>query len=230
MSYTLQFYDVLRYWPTFAEGLVMTCVFTLGAIALSLVIGTLAALGRLSNVRLLRAVATIYVEFVRNTPALILLFILYFGLPNMGLRPSSAVAAVVGLGLYSGSYVAEIVRSGIQAVHPNQIQAGQSLGMTRAQIFTWIVSIPAFSYVYPALCGQFILLMLGTSIVSAIGAEELTAAASRISSVTFRTMEAYVVIIAVYLVLSVALRAGLKALGRRVFRFRAFVSDMRGTV
>lgn len=228
MSYTFQFGDVLRYWPTLAEGFVMTCVFTLGAIALSLVVGTLAALGRLSRFPALRLIAGVYVEFVRNTPALILLFILYFGLPNLGLRFSPGVAAVVGLGLYSGSYVAEIVRSGIQAVHANQIQAGLSLGMTPTQIFTWVVSVPAFSYIYPALCGQFILLMLGTSIVSAIGAEELTAAGSRIQSVTFRSMETYVIILIVYLLLSIALRAGLKAIGKRLFRFRVLARDAGG--
>ncbi len=228
MDYTFQFGDVLRYWPTLAEGFAMTCLYTLGAMILSLAIGTTAALGRLSNYAGVRLVAGAYVEFVRNTPALILLFILYFGLPNIGVRMAPGVAAVVGLGLYSGAYVAEIVRSGIQAVHRNQIQAGQSLGMTPMQIFTWVISIPAFSHIYPALCGQFILLMLGTSIVSAIGAEELTAAGSRIQSVTFRSMETYVVITIVYLVLSIALRAGIKAAGRRMFRFRTLAPDAGG--
>jgi polar amino acid transport system permease protein len=220
MNYTFQFGDVLRYWPLLVQGILATLAFTTGAMALSLVLGTSAGLARRSRSRPLRVVAASYVEIVRNTPALVQLFILFFGLPSVGIRLSSNVAALIGLSIYNGAFVTEIVRSGIQSVHRSQFEAGLSIGMSRAQVFFYIVARPALEKIYPALSGQFVLLMLGTSIVSAIGAEELTSFAGQIQSANFRALEVYVVCTLIYLAIALMLRFLLQRLGAVLFAYR----------
>jgi polar amino acid transport system permease protein len=143
------------------------------------------------------------VEFVRNTPLLIQIFIIFFGLPNMGLRLSADQAAVVALVFNFGAYATEIVRAGIEAVPRGQIEAAQSIGLTRFEIFRHVVILPALERVYPALVSQFTLLMLGSSIVSAIGANELTSAANSIQSRNFRSFEVYTIATVLYLGLAI---------------------------
>ena len=217
MGYTFQFGDVFHYWPLLVEGVAATLAFSLLTMVFSLAIGTAAAMARRSRSLWLRLIGRLYVELIRNTPLLVQLFILFFGLPSIGIRLPANVAALIGLVIYNGAYATEIVRAGIAAVHRSQIEAGLSIGMSRMQVAYHIIARPALEKVYPALSSQFVLLMLGTSIISAIGAEELTSFGEQIQSANFRSLEVYIVCTFVYLAMSLLLRGGLRLVGMRLF-------------
>jgi polar amino acid transport system permease protein len=220
VGYTFQFGDVLSYWRLLLQGTFATLGFTFAAIVCSLLLGTLGVTARRSRQWQYRWIGRTYVELIRNTPLLVQLFILYFGLPGLGIRLSPNIAALIGLSIYNGAYVTEILRAGIQAVHRSQIEAGLSIGMSRLQVFFRIVAVPALEKVYPALSSHFVLLMLGTSIISAIGAEDLTALANEIQSANFRSLEVYIVCTIIYGVLALGLRGLLRLLGRKLFAYR----------
>jgi polar amino acid transport system permease protein len=218
MGYTFQFGEVLRYWPLLAEGALNTLQLSLVGMSIGLVVGIGGAVARNSRrFTALRAVAGGYVELVRNTPLLVQLFLFFFALPSLGLRLSPTQAAMLALIFNNGAYATEIVRAGIESIHKSQIEAAAALGLSRLQTFRYIVIGQALERVYPALTGQFIILMLATSITSAIGAEELTAFGSRIQSENFRSLEVYFVCAAVYLGLTFLLRGGFTALALAAF-------------
>ena len=129
----------------------------------------------------------------------------------------ATVAALVVLVINVGAYTTEIMRAGFDSVHPGQLEAAECLGLSRPQIYWNVVLQPAMERVYPALTSQFVLLMLATSITSQISAEELTAVANRVQSMTFRAFETYLVVAAFYLVLSFAMRLGFWLLGLVIF-------------
>lgn len=220
MTYVFQFGEVFRYWHWLLEGVAVTLTFAIVAMILSVVVGTFGALARRSRHRALQVASRIYVEIIRNTPFLVQLFILFFGLPAVGIRLGANLAALTGLVLYNGAFATEIIRSGIQAVHRSQIEAGLSIGMSRAQVFIYVVIRPALEKVYPALSSQFVLLMLATSVISAIGVDELTSFAGHIQTTNFRSIEVYVVCICIYLILTLILRSGTRALGAWLFAYR----------
>src|SRR5690606_2108363 len=133
------------------EGAVLTLQLSAATMAIGLVIGVLGALARSWGVVPLRLVAAAYVETIRNTPLLIQIFIVFFGLPSAGLRLDATTAAVVALSINLGAYATEIIRAGIQAIHKSQVEAGLSLGLSRLQVFRYIVLFPALKVIYPAL-------------------------------------------------------------------------------
>lgn len=218
MNYVFHFEEVLRYWPLLAQGVIVTLSFTLLAMFLSVVVGTAFALSRRSRFRALRMLGWCYVEAIRNTPFLVQLFILFFGLPAFGIRLNAYVAALAGLVIYNGAFATEIIRAGIQAVHRSQIEAGLSIGMSRVQVFFYVVFRPALEKVYPALSSQLVLLMLATSVISAIGVDELMSFAGHIQTTNFKAIEVYLVCLAIYFAMTLALRSGARALGSWLFR------------
>ena len=141
-------------------------------------------------VELLRWLVQAYVEITRNTPFLVQVFVIYFGLPSLGVRLDSDVCAVLAMVLNGSAYTIEIVRAGIESIGHGQTEAARALGLHRLQTFRLIVLPQALKAVLPPLGSQFILLMLNSSIVSVISADELTAAAQDIQSRTFRSFEA----------------------------------------
>jgi polar amino acid transport system permease protein len=218
LSYTFQFRDVFAAWPTLLQGLGTTIFLSVATMILGLAIGIAGAAARLYGPAPLRAAVAAYVETIRNTPLLVQIFIVFFGLPSIGLRFDALTAALVSLTINLGAYSVEIVRAGLQAIPRSQIEAGRSLGLSGFQVFRYIVLMPSLAIMFPALASQFVLLMLATSIVSQISVGELFHAASIIQSRTFRDFEVYTVIGVVYLALALVLR-GLFAL---VYRW-AFV-------
>ncbi len=158
-----------------------------------------------------------YVEMIRNTPFLIQLFFIFFGLPSLGLRLSELQAANLAMVINLGAYGCEIIRAGIQATPRGQFEAGASLGMGRIQTFWYVVLIPALQRIWPALSSQIVIVMLGSSVVSQIAAEDLTFAANFIQSRTFRAFETYFVSTLIYLALAIALRQVLRGLGWTIF-------------
>ena len=219
MDYVFQFREVFRYWPWLVHGTAVTLALSIAAMVLSLITGTAGALARRSHYRLPRVAMATYVEVIRNTPFLVQLFILYFGLPSVGIRMSALTAGLIGIVLYNTAFTTEIIRSGLQAVHKSQVESGLSIGMSRAQVFLYIVIKPAIAKVYPALASQFVLLMLGTSVVSAIGVEELTSYAHQIQSINFRSIEAYIVIIGIYMAMTLLLRTVFRGLHAAFFSY-----------
>ena len=147
----------------------------------------------------------VYVELIRNTPLLVQIFIVYFGLSSLGLKLSAEVSAVIALVVNMGAYTTEIMRAGIQSIQRTQLEAADCLGLTRLQTILHVVLLPAMERVYPALSSQFVLLMLASSITSQISAEELTATANLVQSDTYRSFEVYMIVAVVYLALSFAL-------------------------
>jgi polar amino acid transport system permease protein len=168
-----------------------------------MVVSVAGALGKTSGPGWLRRIIDEYIELIRNTPFLIQIFVIYFGLPSLGLKFSSNGAALLALVVNVGAYGIEIIRAGIESIQKGQIEAGKSLGMRPLQIFRYIILKPAIQAIYPSLTSQFILLMLNTSVCSAIAASELTAVAGDIQSRTFRSFEVYFVATCLYLGLSV---------------------------
>lgn len=212
MRYVFQFGIVWDHLPQLLNGAWLTIRLSLGAFALGFALALVLAYLRTAGPRPVRAAITAYVEFIRNTPFLVQLFIIYFSLPAIGIRFDAITAALLGMSVNFSGYATEIVRSGIEAVPRSQIEAGHSLGLSRMQIFRHIVVFPALRTVYPALASQFILLMLGSSIVAAISAEELTAVVNSLQSTTFRSFEFYFVATAMYLLMAIGTRLLLHAI------------------
>ncbi len=220
MSYKLEFADVLAQWPLFAQGAWMTIQLSAYAVVLGFVIGTLCAIGRRSRYRYLSLACGAYVEAVRNTPLLIQIFIVFFGLSSAGIKIPAFAAALIALVLNVGAYTCEIMRAGMDAIHKGQIEAAECLGLRRGQIYWHVILRPAMEKVDPALTSQFILLMLASSITSQIGVEELTAVANRVQSDTYRSFESFIVVAIIYIALSWIMRCGFWAIGQLVFTRR----------
>jgi polar amino acid transport system permease protein len=217
MHYTFDFMSVFVNWPRLLEGAWLTIELSTLSILLGFVVGTLCAIAYKSKSWLLQTVVKIYVEVIRNTPLLVQVFLVYFGLASIGLRLSAETAAVIALTVNVGAYTAEIMRAGINSIHPGQIEAAECLGMSKFHVYWHVVLLPAVERVYPSLTSQFILLMLASSITSQISAEELTATANLVQSETFRSFEVYVVIAIAYLALSFLFRAAFWLISKTVF-------------
>ncbi len=159
----------------------------------------------------------IYVELIRNTPFVVQLFFIVFGLPALGLKLTAGEAALLAMLINLGAYSTEIIRAGIQVTPKGQWEAGRVLGLTRSQTFLRVVLPPALQRIYPALVSQCIIVMLGSSVVSQVSYEELTFAANLIQSRTFLSFEVYLVTTLIYLLLSIAMRQVLLAIGRKWF-------------
>jgi len=217
MKYVFQFGIVWDHLPQLLEGAWLTLRLSLGAFALGFAVAVMLAFLRTAGPRGVRTAIAAYVEIIRNTPFLVQLFIIYFSLPALGIRMEAITAALVGMSVNFSGYATEILRSGIEAVPRPQIEAGESMGMSRLAIFRHIVVFQALRTAYPALASQFVLLMLGSSIVAAISAEELTAITNTLQSTTFRSFEFYFVATGIYLAMALTARLVLSALYWIVF-------------
>jgi polar amino acid transport system permease protein len=206
MQYNFKFSALLPYTDEILTGVWLTLQLSAVTMLIGLVIGLGVVVAGTSSSPALRLPARTYVEVIRNTPLLVQIFIVFFGLPSLGLRLDANTAAMVALSINLGAYTAEIFRAGIESIRRSQIEAGRSLGLTAGQTFRHVVLFQAVKAIYPALASQFILLMLATSIVSSIGATELFHQAAFIDSRTYRSFETYGVITLSYLVLTLGFR------------------------
>jgi polar amino acid transport system permease protein len=217
MSYKFDFSFLAERWPAFLEGAWLTVQLTVVSIALGFVLGTLCAVLRVYGGGVVRRLIGGYVETIRNTPLLVQIFLVYFGLASLGLKLSAELSAIIALVINVGAYTTEIMRAGIEATGKTQLEAADCLGLSRVQTILHIVLLPAMERVYPALSSQFVLLMLASSVTSQISAEELTAIANVIQSDTYRSFEVYLVVAVVYLTLSFLYRFGFWLIGRVLF-------------
>ena len=220
MSYQFDFAALLPFWRDFAEGVWLTLQLSAVSTVLGFGLGALCAIARADGPPWLKRAVGAYVEVIRNTPLLVQIFLVYFGIAVLGVRVDANLAAVLALVVNVTAYTCEIMRAGIESVHRAQVEAGECLGLSRRQIYWHIILRPAVERVYPALVSQYVLLMLASSICSQISAEELTAVANRIQSDTFRSFETYIAVGLVYLALSFVVRAAFWGFGLLVFTRR----------
>ncbi|MBQ0929545.1 amino acid ABC transporter permease [Ideonella sp. 4Y16] len=212
----LDFMAVLSQWPALLRG----AAFTLGLSAVAAVLGV--ALGvacgwvRSQGPRAGALLVSAYVELIRNTPFIVQLFFIFFGLPSLGVKLSPEWASILAMVINLGAYAAEIVRAGIDTTPRGQIEAARSLALTEWQVFTRVVLPPALGRVWPALTSQIVIVMLGSAVCGQISAQELSYTANLIQSRNFRAFEAYIVATAIYLGLSVGVRQLLNWLGPRL--------------
>ncbi len=215
MSVELSFIAVLEQWPILLKGLYWTVLLTV----LSAIFGLALALGfawvRTAGPLAARVVVGAYVEFIRNTPFIVQLFFIFFGLPAMGFKLSPEEASVLAMVINLSAYATEIIRAGIEATPRGQIEAAQSLALSTRQIYTRIVAPQALRKVWPALVSQIIIVMLGSAVCGQISTPELSYAANLIQSRNFRAFESYIVVTVIYLLLAILVRQLLNWLGPR---------------
>ena len=204
--------------PLVLQGLTYTLLLGVVSFILGSALGALIALARISGVQLLRGAAIVYVSVLRGTPLLIQILLIYFGLPQVGIRLEPVPSAILALTLFSAAYLSENFRGGILGVDAGQWEAANSMGMPYWRTMRRIVFPQAIRIATPAVGSRFIALMKDTSLASVVTVVELTRVAESIGSSTFRYMEAFFVIGAVYWVINTLLSAGQGVLERRMGR------------
>jgi polar amino acid transport system permease protein len=212
---SFDFSAVLAEWPLLAKGAAATVGLTVVSATVGIALGIACARARTHGKPWLRGVVSTYVELIRNTPFIVQLFFLFFGLPSLGLRLSPEMASVLAMVINLGAYAAEIVRAGIATTPRGQIEAALSLALTEGQVFLRVVLPPALQRVWPALVSQIVIVMLGSAVCGQISTEELSYAANLIQSRNFRAFEAFILATLIYLTLSILLRRLLNWLGPR---------------
>ncbi|MBT0961764.1 amino acid ABC transporter permease [Denitromonas iodatirespirans] len=220
MTYAFDFASLLEYRDILLAGTLRTLALTAIGTFFGLALGVLGAASRAWQLAPWNRVFAVYVELIRNTPFLVQLFFIFFGLPSLGVSINEWQASILAMVINLGAYSTEIIRAGIEATPRGQIEAAESLAMTRRQIFLRVVLAPALRKVWPAICSQVVIVMLGSSVCSQIAAEELTFAANFIQSRNFRAFETYFVVTGMYFLLALAirqlmLRAGDRLIGGR---------------
>ena len=216
MHYVLDFADLRQYLMLFVRGAALTMALTAVSTVVGVIIGALCAVARETGTVWLRAIAGLYVELIRNTPFIVQLFFIFFGLPSLGIHIDETTAAILAMSVNLGAYATEIIRAGMRAVPRGLSEAGLSLAMTRGQILRHVILPQAFAKVFPALASQIVIVMLGSAVVSQISVRELAQEADLLQARTFRSFETYLVVTFIYLALSAAVRCGMILFGRRV--------------
>ncbi len=216
MAYQFDFTFVPDYAGMLAGGVAYTIGLTVSGGALGILIGIGGAISRLWNIRPLGELYRYYVEAFRNTPFLVQLFLIFFGLPSLGVKLAAWQAAVLAMVLNLGAYSTEIIRAGLQATPRGQIEAADSLAFTRWQTFRHVMLRPALRKVWPALSSQVVITLLGSSVCSQISTEELTFVANFIQSRNFRAFETYFLTTALYFGLAPLVRQAMHWINRAV--------------
>ncbi|OON42147.1 ABC transporter permease [Izhakiella australiensis] len=214
---TLDFTTILLQWQLLLDGALLTAKLALITTVTGFLIGTLCAVARRSQSALFTRIAAVYVESIRNTPFLVQIFLVYFGLSSLGFSFTAFTVSVIALTINVGAYTAEIMRAGFESVHKGQWEAAETLGLSKWQQYWHVALRPAIERVYPSLTSQFILLMLASSVTSQISAEELTATANFIQSETYLPFETFIIVAAIYIALSLLMRLGFWLFGLVIF-------------
>lgn len=217
--YNFNFAPVFASMDKLLVGAWQTIELSCAAMVLGLIVSIICAVGKTSGPKPVRFIIDAYIEIIRNTPFLVQIFFIFFGLPSAGLRLSPNSAALLALVVNFGAYGTEIIRAGIESIHKGQVEAGTALGLSKLQVFRYVIMKPALRTVYPSLTSQFIYLMLTSSVVSVISANELAAAGNDLQSVTFASFEVYIVITLMYLVMSFGFSAVFSLIEKVAFKY-----------
>ncbi|WP_061237361.1 amino acid ABC transporter permease [Ectopseudomonas composti] len=215
MAYQFDFAAVLQHSDLLLQGAAFTLGLTAIGTLLGVGLGIVGAILRAWRIRPFDRLFGVYVELIRNTPFIVQLFFIFFGLPSLGVRLSEWEAAVLAMVINLGAYSMEIIRAGIQAIPAGQLEAAAALAMSRFETFRHVVLRPALGKVWPALSSQIIIVMLGSAVCSQISTEELSFAANFIQSRNFRAFETYLLTTALYLLMAILIRQLLAWVGRR---------------
>ena len=215
MAYQFDFIPVLDNADLLLQGAFFTLSLTAVGTLLGVGLGITGAALRAWRIKPFNQLFGLYVELIRNTPFIVQLFFIFFGLPALGVRMNEWEAAVLAMVINLGAYSTEIIRAGIQAIPGGQLEAAAALAMNRLEIFRHVVLRPALAKVWPALSSQIIIVMLGSAVCSQISTEELSFAANFIQSRNFRAFETYLVTTLLYLAMAILIRQLLAWVGRR---------------
>jgi len=209
MNYGFDFSFVTDFWPSLLEGTWLSIKMSTLSLVLGFLVGVVLAVGKTEGGLFLRSAITAFVDLTRNTPLIVQAFWLFFGLAALQIRVPAFYAAIVALTINTSGYTCEIVRAGMESVHKGQKEAAACLSFNKAQVLRYIVLPQAIEKMYPALVSQFVLMMLASSIMSQISAQELTAVGYQIQSETFRGFEVFIIIAIIYVFLSWLLRVSM---------------------
>lgn len=215
MNYDFQFNAIYAAWPLLLEGTLRTIELSGAAMVIGLLIAIFCVWGKNSGIKPLQWLIKAYIEIIRNTPFLIQLFFFYFALPTVGLQLSATAAALIAMCVNLGAFATEILRAGVDSIPRGQLEAGLALNLKPHRVFFHVILRPALKTIFPALSSQFILLMLTSSVVSAISADDLASVAANIQSETFRSFEIYITVTVIYFLLSLAFMGLFKLLWSR---------------
>jgi polar amino acid transport system permease protein len=208
----------MRNLPYLLTGALYTMGLTLAIFVLSFAAGTGLGVIRYNRKNpIVYAIASVYVELIRNTPALVQIFLIYFGLPQFGISLPPIVAGIIALTINNSAYISEIVRAGIQVVHKGQTEASHSIGLTESQTFLFVIFPQALRNIFPSMTNQFVMIIFGTTLLSTLDVRELTQRASILNSETFRTMEIFVFVTLMYYGISILCAAALRWINRKYF-------------
>ena len=215
MAIELQFTPILEQWPMLLKGAALTVGLTVESALIGGLFAVIFAWTRIHGLPIFRWAVGAYVELIRNTPFIIQLFFLFFGLPSIGVMLSPLTASSIALVINLSAYLTEIIRAGIEATPRSQFEAAESLALTRMQTFLHVVLPPAMKKVWPAMVSQITIIMLGSAVCGQISTEELSFVTNLIQSRNFRAFEAYIVGTSIYLLLAIGLRRLLVWAGSR---------------
>jgi polar amino acid transport system permease protein len=220
MNYVFHFQSIWNNAGLFLSGTLVTLQLAVLAMAFGTVLGIAGAVARNSHWRIARGFSAAAVEAIRNTPLLVQLYLWYFGLGVFGIDVPPYWSVVIALGVNNGGYLTEIIRAGIEAIKSQQIKAGVSLGMSGFQVFRYIIIMPALGIVFPAVSNQFVISILMSALAMIIGVKDLTYQAVYLQAHTFRSIETYIVVIVLYIILSKAIVLFSEFLDRRLFKYK----------
>ena len=207
---------IVRSFPLLLAGAVITVQITAISVGCGMLIGMFAGIARLAKIWPVRFLASVYVDFIRGTPLLVQIFIIYFALPLvLGQRIDPFIAAITACSINSGAYVAEIFRAGIQSIDKGQMEAGRSLGMSWGQTMCYVIMPQAFKRIIPPLGNEFIAMLKDSSLVSVIGFEELTRRGQLIIARTYGSFEIWLTVAFMYLVMTLTISRLVAYLERR---------------
>ena len=216
----MDFNFIQKFLPMYAEAARLTLIIGVIGIVLSAIIGLVCALVKYYRVPVARQIASAYIELSRNTPLIVQLFFLYFGLPKAGIVWSSEACGIIGLAFLGGSYMAESFLGGLRSVGRIQLESAESLGFRRVQTMRYIVVPQAATVSVPAICANIIFLLKETSVFSAVSLADLMYVAKDLIGMYYNTWEALLMLVAAYLVLILPISIVFTILERRLRRAR----------
>lgn len=206
---------IANYYPKYIDATLVTLKVSFFALLIGLILGVVVCMAKISKIKVLEILATIYIEVLRNTPLLVQILIIYFALPEFGIKFSAFMSAIIALSINSGAYISEILRAGINAIDKGQVEAGRSLGLNYWQTMKLIVLPQAFKNSLPALGNEFISLVKESSIVSFIGVTEIMFVAGAVKNATYEPFVPYFIAAAIYFVITSILSYAVKGLEKK---------------
>ena len=201
LDFGLNWDVIAQYIPLYQKAAILTVKLGVLGVLFAVLIGLICALVQYYKIPVLKQITAVYIELSRNTPLLVQLFFIYYGLPKIGLKISASVCGVVGLAFLGGSYMAEAFRSGLEAVEPIQTESAYSLGMNRAQTFRYVILPQAMSVSVPAFVANVIFLLKETSVFSAVSLMDLMFTAKDLIGLYYKTTEALFLLVIFYLII-----------------------------